>query len=681
MAIYIEIVKAKDESPVAGVKVELQYTDGTGEAAVTAETGLAAFARSGAFTLTIDGRRYPDSLALEDEETLTVPLEGSKSPRWRRWRKIHLHSLNPQPTLLANQPSQRQVSLQVQAPAPRLNRRRPILNLGLVIDCSSSMAGDKIYTAVEGAVHLLQNLHPDDRVAVITFSHSAQVLLPGRQLNPAAREELVEQLGRPNLDQESNLYAGWQAGVDQVAGGRGENTLDRVLLLTDGLADAGLTDPVALVARAREFREQGIFTDIFGLGDDADLSLLPGLAQAGGGEFYRVETPNSFPAQIKRWWGPLDAAVQIGREAVVALTIPIGVQVELSLPHNRQGQVLYVRLGGIYAGQAYPLPLRLHLPAYPAGQTICLPAELRYQDAQNYPLPVVSRCLPICFLVQPETRRDRPAEDRPPASLQPQPAPVRPWLNPVWVALSGGMLFLMTAAVVVGTLLLMPAPRTPVTSAGVTPAAPVLAAVTGPAAPAPTSGELSPPPASATPVPIPTRLATAADVLALPTVTPTAPPLESPPPTVTRPPARPVAGLGLGNIAPDFTLGSNRASRVSLSELHGKIVILNFWTTWCPYSTREVPDLQAIHNEYGPQGVVVLAVNQGETLQNVERFAQANGVSFAVWLDEDEWAGNVYQIQSYPTTYFIDRDGIIRAVYRGARTRDQFLADLNKLLD
>ncbi len=191
--------------------------------------------------------------------------------------------------------------------------------------------------------------------------------------------------------------------------------------------------------------------------------------------------------------------------------------------------------------------------------------------------------------------------------------------------------------------------------------------IPGTAMPTPASiagDQLSMPTATFTP-PLPT-----------PTSTPTNTPTPRPPPTV----PEPVEGLGIGYLAPNFTLGSNRASRVSLSELRGKIVILNFWASWCPPCRHEVPALQAIHHEYGPQGVVVLAVNLGEKLENVERFAHDNGISFAVWLDEDKWAGNIYGVRSIPTTYFIDQDGIIRTIQFGSMTREQIINHLEKLL-
>lgn len=78
--------------------------------------------------------------------------------------------------------------------------------------------------------------------------------------------------------------------------------------------------------------------------------------------------------------------------------------------------------------------------------------------------------------------------------------------------------------------------------------------------------------------------------------------------------------------------------------------------------------------------MVVLAINEREKLENVERFAHDNGVSFAVWLDEDGWAGEIYQVRSIPTTYFIDAEGIIRTVQIGSITKEQVLAHLEKLL-
>lgn len=187
---------------------------------------------------------------------------------------------------------------------------------------------------------------------------------------------------------------------------------------------------------------------------------------------------------------------------------------------------------------------------------------------------------------------------------------------------------------------------------------------------------------TATSTPSPSAKASANDSLTIATPTPSVTPTPTSSPTLAPASvsAQPVEGLQIGNLAPNFTLGSNRASRVSLSDLRGKIVILNFWASWCPPCRHEVPDLQAIHNEYGPQGVVVLAVNLGERLETVERFAHDNDVHFAVWLDEDKWAANIYGVRSIPTTYFIDETGIIRAVQIGSMSHELLIKHLEGLL-
>jgi peroxiredoxin len=253
--------------------------------------------------------------------------------------------------------------------------------------------------------------------------------------------------------------------------------------------------------------------------------------------------------------------------------------------------------------------------------------------------------------------------------------------------LGSGLLFAIAAVAVVGLLLLQSPPvADPMVIAAATASVEMLSVSQNTEAiPDPTSLPTTIPTTADTPEPAatstPTKAAAAGDRLTLPTAMPTPlpSPTTTPTPTITPVPQK-VEGLRVGNIAPDFTLGSNRASRVSLSELRGKIVILNFWASWCPPCRHEVPALQTIHNEFGPRGVVVLAVNEREKLSDVERFAHDNSINFAVWLDEDGWAGNIYQARSIPTTYFIDEEGIIQAIQIGSMTREQIVTHLEKLL-
>ncbi|HHB91114.1 MAG TPA: TlpA family protein disulfide reductase [Anaerolineae bacterium] len=115
-----------------------------------------------------------------------------------------------------------------------------------------------------------------------------------------------------------------------------------------------------------------------------------------------------------------------------------------------------------------------------------------------------------------------------------------------------------------------------------------------------------------------------------------------------------------GHPAPDFTLQTPEGESLSLADLRGKAVVLNFWATWCPPCRAEMPELQAAWEAYGAGGLVVLGVNQAEDAATVQAYLDELGLTFPVVLDTQYEAASLYSVNSLPTTYFIDREGIIR---------------------
>ncbi|MFQ5433281.1 MAG: peroxiredoxin family protein [Anaerolineae bacterium] len=119
--------------------------------------------------------------------------------------------------------------------------------------------------------------------------------------------------------------------------------------------------------------------------------------------------------------------------------------------------------------------------------------------------------------------------------------------------------------------------------------------------------------------------------------------------------------------APDFTLDTLEGSRITLSDLRGSVVIVNLWASWCPPCRAEMPAIEQIYQENKAQGLEVLAVNT--TFQDSEstaaKFARDFGLTFPILLDRDGSVSRRYQLQALPTTYFIDRQGVIRAVVPG----------------
>ena len=112
--------------------------------------------------------------------------------------------------------------------------------------------------------------------------------------------------------------------------------------------------------------------------------------------------------------------------------------------------------------------------------------------------------------------------------------------------------------------------------------------------------------------------------------------------------------------APDFALQDLEGQTVTLSDLRGSPVMLNFWATWCGPCRHEMPFIQQIYEEWLDKGLVLLTINLRETPAKVEEFMQSNGLSFPALLDRDGSVSLEYNVSGIPTTFFIDKDGIIQ---------------------
>lgn len=130
-----------------------------------------------------------------------------------------------------------------------------------------------------------------------------------------------------------------------------------------------------------------------------------------------------------------------------------------------------------------------------------------------------------------------------------------------------------------------------------------------------------------------------------------------------------------GFLAPDFTLNTPDGETVTLSGLRGQAVLLNLWATWCPPCRAEMPAIQKLYDEYKEQGFVVLAVNM--TYQDnplaVQPFLQENNLTFPVLLDETGDMARDYELRSLPSSFFINRDGIIQEVVIGGPMSEALL--------
>jgi peroxiredoxin len=128
----------------------------------------------------------------------------------------------------------------------------------------------------------------------------------------------------------------------------------------------------------------------------------------------------------------------------------------------------------------------------------------------------------------------------------------------------------------------------------------------------------------------------------------------------------PTEGTEIGDRAPDFQLRDTDGQHVSLSDMLGQPVILNFWATWCGPCKMEMPYLQQVYDEWSGEGLVLLAINCGESSSQATGFMQSYGYTFPVLLDSNGSVSDNYGVRYIPTTFFIDVYGIVQGKQVGA---------------
>jgi thiol-disulfide isomerase/thioredoxin len=133
------------------------------------------------------------------------------------------------------------------------------------------------------------------------------------------------------------------------------------------------------------------------------------------------------------------------------------------------------------------------------------------------------------------------------------------------------------------------------------------------------------------------------------------------------------------NPAIDFTLKDLEGNDVSLSDFQGKIVLLNFWATWCVFCDIEMPDLERLYTEN--EDIVVLGVNVGEDIDLVKDYVDEKNLSFPIVLDETTEIASDYLISGLPTTYFIDENGMVYGMFPGMMTYDMMKGFVEDMKD
>lgn len=289
--------------------------------------------------------------------------------------------------------------LDLQAPAAAEQEDRAGSSLQIVLDRSGSMAGPRLEGAVEAIAGLVQRLDARDNFGVVAFDDGAQVVVPAGPLTD--REAVVDRVARIDAGGSTDLAGGYLRGLQEirrVAGASGGT----LLIVSDGHANVGLTDPDRLAALARDAHGKGVVTTTLGYGLGYDETLLTAVARGGSGNHHFAEDPDAAGAAIAAEVGDLLAkSVQ-----AASLTIRFSPQVEMlrlfnDLPAEQVGPgAVMVELGDLYAEEQRKLLMRFKVPAMAVlGLAQVAELELRYVELPALIEHVVT--LPISVNVVP----------------------------------------------------------------------------------------------------------------------------------------------------------------------------------------------------------------------------------------------------------------------------------------
>jgi Ca-activated chloride channel family protein len=242
------------------------------------------------------------------------------------------------------------------------------------------MGGSKIRLAREAVRQALGMLRADDRFALVAYDNMVEVVVASTPASAEARRHAVARREEIDARGTTDLAGGWLAGCEQVAPHLAEERAGRCLLLTDGLANVGVTDADALAARAAALRARHIVMSTFGVGADFDDVLLQRLAEQSGGHFYFIESPAQILDLLTSELG--EALEVVARDASVAVQLPAGVSARplTRLDWCATDSGIRIGLGDLVSGQELEVVILVDLPATPVGQAAGVRVTLGDRD-------------------------------------------------------------------------------------------------------------------------------------------------------------------------------------------------------------------------------------------------------------------------------------------------------------
>jgi Ca-activated chloride channel homolog len=278
----------------------------------------------------------------------------------------------------SDSPTTLDVLVRITPPTAEVELKRPTLNISLVIDRSGSMSGQKIEYARQAACYAVQQLLSTDRVSVVIYDDVVETLVPSTLVVDKAH--ITRKIQRIEARNMTALHAGWERGGSEVAQYFNPEQLNRVILLSDGLANVGLTDLDAIATDVHKLAQQGVSTTTMGVGNDYNEKLLEAMTNSGDGNYYYIESaqqlPTIFQAELQGLMATVGTTVSLGIEPQAGVEVA---EVLNELEVNRKGRY---QLTNLIIGNPIEVVVRLRIPAIAQATDLCY-FRLAWNDPQN----------------------------------------------------------------------------------------------------------------------------------------------------------------------------------------------------------------------------------------------------------------------------------------------------------
>jgi Ca-activated chloride channel family protein len=253
---------------------------------------------------------------------LTIGLATSLAANLFAGETLQLKLVPERDYVVKNSPQEIVVKIDLSAIAGRQKSRRTPLNLAVVLDKSGSMTGAKLEKTKQAAMQLVDRLTPNDIFSLVIFSDHAEVLVSAQKVED--KDSLKEKIESIEAGGSTALYAGVKMGADQLQEFFSEKRINRVILLSDGLANVGPSSPRQLRQLGSNLSEKGISVTTIGVGDDYNEDLMAGLAEASDANYYYVQDTEKLPEIFAKELGEMLAVA--ARDVRIEIICPDGVK-------------------------------------------------------------------------------------------------------------------------------------------------------------------------------------------------------------------------------------------------------------------------------------------------------------------------------------------------------------------